>query len=104
MTGAVVVFCTCSNLDEALRIAKALVEGRFAACVNILPAVQSIYRWHGAVESSEEVLLTIKTTAERFEALRGEIIKLHSYDTPEVIAVPVIEGSKVYLDWIREQV
>ncbi len=104
MTDAVVVFCTCGNQEEALRIANALVADRLAACVNVLPAVRSIYRWQEAIENSDEILLIVKTTAERFPALRDQITSLHSYDTPEVIAVPVVDGSNTYLDWLRAQV
>ncbi len=103
MSEALIVFCTCREQNEATRIANALVEERLAACVNILPAVQSIYRWQGAVERASELLLLIKTTPAQFNALRDRIGELHSYDTPEVIAVPIVNSSEKYLAWLREQ-
>ncbi|MGI8961964.1 MAG: divalent-cation tolerance protein CutA [Bryobacteraceae bacterium] len=104
MTGAVIIFCSCGTQDEALIIADSLVEARLAACVNVLPSVQSIYRWQGKVETAQEVLLIIKTTQQRFPAVRDRITQLHAYDTPEIIAMPVIDGSDKYLAWLREQV
>ncbi len=101
---AIVVLCTVSSQEEGRRIACQLVEGRLAACVNLLPKVESIYRWKEAVESAEEVLLVVKTTAERFAELRDRIVVLHSYEVPEVIALPVSDGSSKYLDWLRGQV
>ena len=101
---ALVVFCACESEQQALAIAEALVEGRLAACVNVLPRVRSIYRWQGKVERAEEFLLLIETTEERFAALRECIEQLHSYDTPEIIAMPVVAGSEKYLAWLGEQV
>ncbi len=98
-----IVFCTCPNAEEAERIAHAVVDERLAACVNILPAMRSIYRWQDAVESAEEILLLIKTTEAEFRKLRDRIIELHSYDTPEVIAIPITAGSDKYLSWLRAQ-
>jgi periplasmic divalent cation tolerance protein len=104
MRDVVVIFCTCGTHDEALAIANSLVEARLAACVNVLPPVHSIYRWEGKLETAHEVLLIIKTTQERFPAVRDRITQLHTYDTPEIIAMPVVEGSDKYLDWLRDQV
>ena len=105
MADALVVFCTCENQLQAQHIAEALVDARLAACVNILlPPVQSIYRWQGKVERAEETLLLIKTVPERFIALRDRITELHTYETPEIIAVPVSDGSQKYIAWLREQV
>jgi periplasmic divalent cation tolerance protein len=104
MTDSVLVLCTCENEAEGNRIARGLVEERLAACVNILPSVRSIYRWNDAVEDAREHLLLIKSTAERLPALRDRIIALHSYETPEVIAIPIVAGSEKYLSWLREQV
>ena len=82
-----------------------LVERRLAACVNEIGApVRSVYRWKGKVETAEEFLLVIKTTKRRFAALRAAIVELHSYDVPEIIALPVVEGSRAYLDWIAGSV
>jgi periplasmic divalent cation tolerance protein len=104
MSDAVVIFCTCRDKDEARRIARDLVEARFAACVNIVPSVESIYRWQGDVEAAEEALLVIKTVRERLPGLQERILHLHSYDTPEIIALPVAEGLEKYLAWLRESV
>jgi len=104
MTDAVIIFCTCGTQDEAFAIGNALVEARLAACVNILPPVRSIYRWQGKVETAPEILLVIKATQGRFAAVRDRITQLHSNDTPEIIAVPVTDGSDKYLGWLREQV
>lgn len=98
------VLCTCATEDEAIRIANTLVEERLAACVNVLPGVRSIYRWQARVEMAQEILLLMKTTQERFHSLRERIIALHSYDTPEVIALPIAAGLEKYLTWVREQV
>ena len=99
-----VVLCTCSDQPEALRIANALIEGRLAACVNVLPPIQSIYRWEENIETAQEILLLIKTTAQAFSAVQKRIVELHSYDTPEIIAMPVTTGSEKYLAWLQAQV
>lgn len=104
MTDAVVVFCTFSNEQDALRIGKAVVEARLAACVNLLPGLRSIYRWKGEIEEADEILLLIKTTQHIFPALRDRIKELHPYETPEIVAVPIVDGLADYLGWIREQV
>ncbi|MDR2838946.1 MAG: divalent-cation tolerance protein CutA, partial [Azonexus sp.] len=84
-------------------IALAVVEEKLAACVNLLPRVQSIYRWQGAVESASEVPLWIKTTADRYAALEARIRELHPYDVPEIIAVPINQGLPAYLKWLAEE-
>src|SRR5438477_4357187 len=104
MTDAMIIFCTCDKEDEALAIGNALIEARLAASVNLHPTIQSIYRWQGEVEIAQEVLIIIKTTQERFPAVRDRITQLHTYDTPEIIAIPVTNGSDKYLAWLREQV
>lgn len=104
MTDIVMIFCMCGTHEEALSIGHSLVEARFAACVNVLPPVHSVYRWEGKIETADEVLLVIKTTQERFPAVRDRIAQLHTYDTPEIIAVAVVDGSDKYLAWLREQV
>ena len=105
MKGKLVVLVTCANRREAGRIARALVEERLAACVNVHEGpVFSFYRWKGKVERAREVLLTIKTTPAAFSRLERRVKELHSYDTPEIIGMPVVVGSGAYLDWIEESV
>jgi len=104
VTGRLVVLSTVGKAEDAERIGRALVERGLAACVNVLPAVTSIYRWKGTVEKDEERLLLIKTRAERFEALRQALVSLHPYEVPEVLALPIADGHQPYLDWLDESV
>lgn len=104
MQDFIVVYVTAGSADEADRLARSLVDERLAACVNRIKSVQSVYRWQGKVEQSEEELLIIKTSRDRFAALEKRVRELHSYSVPEVIALPVIEGSGAYLKWLNEQV
>ncbi len=101
---ALVVLCTISSLEEGRRLARELVDQRLAACVNLIPKVESIYRWEDAVESAEEVLVVVKTTPPRFDELREKIAELHSYEVPEILALPVVAGSASYLEWLAGQV
>ena len=96
-----IVLTTCPDSETAGRIARALVEEGLAACVSILPPMQSIYRWKGAVETATEQLLIIKTAADRFLAVQDRIKGLHSYELPEIIAVPIVAGSPDYLAWLN---
>jgi periplasmic divalent cation tolerance protein len=100
MTDALVVFCTCPDPEEASRLARGLVEHRYAACVNIFPQIRSIYRWQGETQDDEEVLMIIKTSARAFTALQTWLLDRHSYDVPEILALPVAEGSPDYLEWL----
>ena len=100
-SNAIVVFMTAANGEEAARLAEMLVGAHLAACVQILPEMESVYRWQGKIERQSEVLLLAKTTREKFDDLEREVRALHSYDTPEIIAVPVVTGSAPYLDWLR---
>ena len=103
MTGKSLVLVTCASAAEAKRIARAIVEARLAACVNIFPgSVISVYRWKGKVESARERLLLIKTSQKLLPKLQAAVQRLHSYDVPEFIAVPVIAGSRAYLAWLDE--
>jgi len=105
MRNHIVVLVTCGSSIEAERIGRALVERKLAACANILRAqVRSIYRWKGKVELANEVLMILKTSRSRFTALDSAIRGLHSYDLPEIIALPVTKGSRGYLDWISSSV
>lgn len=101
---ALVAFMTARDRDEARRIAHILVEERLAACCNIVEGVTSIYRWEGAVEESTEALVIIKTTEERLPDLARRIPELHSYDVPELIALPITGGSAPYLAWLLDGV
>ncbi len=101
---AIVVFMTAANGEEATRLADMLVGAHLAACVQILPEMESIYRWEGKIERQSEVLLLAKTTRAKFEELEREVRALHSFDTPEIIAVPVTVGSTAYLEWLNASV
>ena len=104
MTNKRLVLTTTSSQEEGRRIANALVERRLAACVNILPQIDSIYRWKEKVEEAQEFLLLIKTTESAVESLRDAIQELHSYEVPECIVLPIESGSEKYLGWIDESV
>jgi periplasmic divalent cation tolerance protein len=104
MTDKRLVLTTCGSAEEARRIAQELVERRLAACVNIVPQIESVYRWKGEVESATEWLLIVKTTADAFERLRDALRKLHSYELPECIEIAIEDGSVQYLSWISESV
>ena len=97
-----IVLVTCASLAEARKIARSVVEKKLAACANILPRVESIYRWKGKVERAREVLVVIKTTARRIVELEREVQRLHSYHVSEFIVLPVAAGSGKYLSWIQE--
>lgn len=105
MTDKIVVLVTCGSAEEARKIARALVRQHTAACANILSSpVQSAYRWKGTVETAKEFLLIIKTTKARFPQLKAAVKRLHSYDLPEIIAVPIVSGASDYLNWISDSV
>jgi periplasmic divalent cation tolerance protein len=101
---ALVVLSTFPDAETAARIARALVEEQLAACVNVVPAVRSIYRWDGKVCDEAEALAVIKTTAERYAALAARIAELHPYQVPELIALPLADGHPPYLAWLADQV
>ncbi len=104
MTDKIVVLVTCSSTREARKIARTLVERRLAACVNILDRIRSVYRWKGKVEESSERLLVIKTARGRFRALETAVRELHSYELPEIVALPLVDGLEEYLGWIEASV
>ncbi len=104
MTDKVVILVTAGRLTEAKKIARHLVESKLAACVNILPPIRSMYRWQGKLEDAKEYLLFIKSTRELFSELKAAISKLHSYTTPEIICLPIVEGSAEYLQWVGDSV
>ena len=98
-----VVLVTAPGLDVARDLARALVEAKLAACVNLVPGVRSVYRWEGEVHEDEEVLLVVKTRADRGAALANRIREIHPYDLPEVLELPAVGGSPAYLDWVRAE-
>lgn len=102
MTDKIVVFSACGSAEEAEKVGRALVESNLAACVNIVPAVQSIYRWQGAVQQSGEWLLVIKSRRDLFPRLTAELRRVHSYEVPEAIAVPITDGLAEYLAWMDD--
>ncbi|MBP1594836.1 MAG: divalent-cation tolerance protein CutA [Acidobacteria bacterium] len=101
---AILILTTADSAELARHIANALVEAREAACVSILPGIRSIYRWEGEVCDEGEHLLIIKTAADRYEAVRSRIRQLHTYQVPEVVALPITGGDRDYLAWLFEQV
>ena len=100
MTNKIVVLSTCATAEDADLIARALVEKRLAACVSVVPALRSYYRWQDRLETSDEVLLVIKTSRELFASLQSEIAIIHGYEVPEILALPIVEGSENYLNWL----
>jgi periplasmic divalent cation tolerance protein len=104
MSGHVVALSTVGGAEDAERVARALVERRLAACVNVVPGLVSVYRWQGRVEREEERLLVIKTSAERVDALRAALVELHPYELPELVVLGVVSGHAPYLAWIDESV
>jgi len=96
-----IVLTTAGSLDEARRLGRAVVEARLAACATVIPAVESIYRWQGEIESATECLLLLKTGSSQLAALEARILALHSYDTPEFLALPIDSVSAGYLAWMR---
>jgi periplasmic divalent cation tolerance protein len=103
MTDKVLTYTTCSDTKKAEKLANHLLENRIAACVNILPGVKSFYRWQGKIETDAEVLLMIKTSRDLVTEVRRVIEKLHDYDLPELIVVPIIDGSPDYLTWLERE-
>lgn len=104
MTDARIVLSTVDLHETAMAIARALVEARLAACVNVAPAVESTYWWKGKIEHSLEYVMLMKTTENKLDALRERLLELHPYDVPEVVVLGVEGGSEAYLGWIRENV
>lgn len=100
----IILFVTAGSEDEAVKIAKALVESKWAACVNIIGNVRSIYQWEGKIEDESEVLMIIKSRADLFEQIRQKIEALHSYSVPEIISFPITRGAEKYLKWLNESV
>jgi periplasmic divalent cation tolerance protein len=101
MTDKIVVFSTCVSAEEAEKLARLVVERRLAACASVVPNVRSYYRWQGAIETAGECLLVIKSAREQFAGLCATLERAHSYEVPEVLAVPVVAGSAPYLAWLE---
>ena len=101
---AVAVFITAPNSEEAEQLASMLVEKNLAACVQILPEMTSVYRWQGKVEQQREFLLIAKTTGSKFAELEKEVRAIHSYETPEIVALQLTAGSRPYLEWLKKSV
>jgi periplasmic divalent cation tolerance protein len=103
MTDKIVVLSTFASAEEAQRVARALVEKKLAACVSVVPGLRSVYRWEDAIVDEEEVLLVIKSSRALIQELTDEIERLHSYEVPEVIALPVVDGAERYLAWMNRE-
>ena len=104
MTDKIVVLMTCGNAREGVRIARHLLEKRLIACANLMPQVRSLYPWKGKIADEKECWMVLKSTRELFPALQMEVEKLHTYSVPEIIALPIIDGSRNYLNWVAESV
>src|SRR4051794_21544639 len=102
MTDKIVILSTCATREEAERLARALIEARVAACVNVVPRMRSFYRWKGQIEDAEECLLLIKSSRALLDRVRSLLEKAHSYEVPEVIALPILDGAQNYLNWLQE--
>ena|SRR5579863_9006026 len=103
MTDKIVVLTACDSEEQAERIARHLIDKHLAACVNILPRARSIYRWKGEIEEAPEFILLIKSRRDLFAALKTELAAIHSYEVPEAIAIPVVDGSEEYLSWLDRE-
>lgn len=103
MTDKIAVMTTCDSWEVADRLSRTLVEKRLAACVNILPSATSVYQWQRKIERTLETLLIVKTRRGLFDAVSAEIARLHSYEIPEIIALPIVDGAPAYLNWIEKE-
>ena len=104
MTDKVVILVTARKLTDAKKIARHLVDSKLAACVNILPLVRSIYQWQGKVVDEKEFLMFIKSTRDLFPELTAAVLRLHSYTTPEIVCLPIVDGLPEYLRWVGDSV
>jgi periplasmic divalent cation tolerance protein len=104
VTDKVVIMVTAGSRRECRKIARHLVEAKLAACVNITQAIESIYHWEGKIADEKEFVLLIKSTRGLFPEIKAEISKIHSYHTPEIICLPIIDGSRNYLQWVSDSV
>ena len=99
----IVVLMTAASREEANQIAEMLVSARLAACIQILPEIESVYRWQGEVQREKEILLLAKTTRSRFDELESKVRAMHSYETPEIVAIAIVDVSRPYLKWLLSQ-
>ena len=97
----IVVLVTCSSMEEAEKIGNSLVEKKLAACVNVVPEIKSIFYWKGKISREKEILLIAKSRMELFESIQSKVKELHSYEVPQIIALPIEAGSEKYLGWIK---
>ena len=104
MTDKILVLSTCATAEEAEKVAHGLVERRLAACVNVIGPAKSIYRWQGAIESAEEHVLLIKSSRGLFEELKKATEQLHSYEVPELLCLPIVDGAPNYLHWLESEI
>ncbi len=100
MTDKIVMLSTCSTAEEGEKLARLLLDARLAACVSVIPRMRSFYHWKDAIESAEECLLLIKSTRDLFPSVRARLEAAHSYEVPELLAIPVVEGSANYMNWL----
>ena len=98
-----IIYSTMGSVEEARKIARILVEEKLVACVNILPKIESIYRWQGKIEEDNECVLLAKTTDKNIDKTIQRIKELHSYDVPDIVAIPITHGFKKYLDWVKDE-
>lgn len=103
MSKTVVIFVTANSIDEARKIGQKLVEENYVACCNIIQSVESIFKWQGKLNIEREVLMILKTKEDLFNTVEKRVKELHSYEVPEIIAIPITNGSKSYLDWIAKE-
>ena len=103
MEDFIIILVTTSSEEEGRKIAQALIEKRFAACVNLIKDIESIYRWKGKISDEKEILMMIKTRKKLYKSVEDEVKKLHSYEVPEIIALPISSGSKDYLYWMDSE-
>ncbi|HHT9129235.1 MAG TPA: divalent-cation tolerance protein CutA [Candidatus Brocadiaceae bacterium] len=103
MSKAIVIFVTASSINEARKIGRTLVEEGLVACCNISQSIESIFKWQGNINVENEVLIILKTKENLFNAVEKRVKQLHSYEVPEIIALPIIQGSKDYLDWVAKE-
>ena len=104
MTDKIVVLSTCATEEEGEKLARLLIEERLAACVNVIPRMRSFYWWQGSIESSAECLLVVKSSRALFDSVKSALASAHSYEVPEVLALPIVDGSENYMNWLESNI